>query len=528
MEIIKELTFHNEGREKLIIGIDKVANAVKVTLGAKGRNVILDRNPYPHITKDGVTVAKEINLEDAIESMGARLIKQVASKTAEDNGDGTTTSTVLAQQIAKKGLKAIETHPPMEVKKGMELAVKEVSTFLKENSTPIDIDKNTLYKVALISANGDESIAELVSLVMNKIKLDGIYDLEESGLQETIVDMIEGTKILSSFLSPHFINDENKSRVVLEDAYVFMMDGVLNNINDLSPVFTQYNALGTTKPLVFMANDVNGEALSTLIINKVKGKISTVAIRVPGLTDEKIETLKDIQSVVGGTIINQASGIMLKDFTKEMFGKIDRIVVEREFTIITNRKKDGIKKRASEIKSQIESVKEDVFLREKLKARLARLNGAVAVIKVGGTTEVEMKERKDRVEDALGAVASAMKEGIVPGGGIALFRSFLHLKNTTVKSKSQSVGYSIILDSLSEPLIQILKNGDKDYESIIQKLNKKDFAYGYDVQKEEIVDMIEVGIIDPVKVVRNALENASSIASMLLTTECVISNKRQN
>ena len=340
MEIIKELTFHNEGREKLIIGIDKVANAVKVTLGAKGRNVILDRNPYPHITKDGVTVAKEINLEDAIESMGARLIKQVASKTAEDNGDGTTTSTVLAQQIAKKGLKAIETHPPMEVKKGMELAVKDVSTFLKENSTPIDIDKNTLYKVALISANGDESIAELVSLVMNKIKLDGIY-----GLQETIVDMIEGTKILSSFLSPHFINDENKSRVVLEDAYVFMMDGVLNNINDLSPVFTQYNALGTTKPLVFMANDVNGEALSTLIINKVKGKISTVAIRVPGLTDEKIETLKDIQSVVGGTIINQASGIMLKDFTKEMFGKIDRIVVEREFTIITNRKKDGIKKR---------------------------------------------------------------------------------------------------------------------------------------------------------------------------------------
>lgn len=525
MEVKKTLTFNEEGREKLFEGINQVANAVKVTLGAKGKNVIIDRFPTPHVTKDGVTVAQEVNVDGEIESMGARLIKQVANKTVEDNGDGTSTSCVLAQEIVKRGLEAIKENAPINVKKGMEQALSDVTTYLKDKATPIKDDKVTLKKVALISANGDESIAEIVSSVMSKIKLDGLAAVEESGQQETTVDMIEGTKILSGFASPHFINDEAKNRVVLEDVLVFMIDGELQNHKDLEPIYMQYAELKTASPLLIFAKDLKGEAFSSLVINKVKGNISVAAVRVPGMDDEKHELLKDINSVVGGTIINQSSGIMLKDFKHDMFGKADKVIIDREYTIIIKKDKKGIEKRVKDVKSQIEAAKDDAYIREKLKSRLARLNGAVAVIRVGGKTEVEMKERKDRFDDALGAVSSAMKEGVIAGGGIALLRAYLNLRDTRVKTE-QLDGFKVVLESLKKPFEQILTNGDVNHEEVLNALRGKDFNYGYDILNEEIVDMVEKGIIDPVKVVRNALENATSIASMLLTTECVISNKQ--
>ena len=540
MEQKKEITFSKEGREKLQLGIDKVANAVKVTLGGKGRNVIIDRYPFPHVTKDGVTVANEINLEDPIENMGARLIKQVASKTANDSGDGTTSRTVLAQEILTRGLESINHGAnPIEVQKGMNKAVEKVVAFLKENAMIVDDDISKLRQVAKISANGDDEVADLVSEVMSRIKLDGDVKVEFSNADATRVEIVDGTKILSGLLSPHFINNPSKRRAEHKDCLVLLYDGHMSTMKDITPMieayYNEYPEGSSNQPtVVIISSLIDGEALSSLIYNKINGGFQSLVIGVNGAQNDKLETLQDIKAVVGGEVLSQTSGISMKEFTFDMFGKASMVVSNQDFTTIANDgSEESIAVRAEVIRGQIETEKENTLRTGLLKGRLARLNGGVAVIYVGGKTQAEMLERKDRIDDAVGATMAAMTEGVVPGGGVALFRAIKSLEDVDTSNPQEAIGAAIIKSSLSAPLFQILRNGgyvdgdsSKSLTSIVSEIQSSDFNYGFDIVSEKIVDMIEQGIIDPVKVVRNSIENSSSIAGLLLTTEVVISNKQ--
>jgi chaperonin GroEL len=519
----QNVSFSDEARKQLQKGVDTLADAAKVTLGAKGRNVIIDTKPIPHVTKDGVTVVNSINLKDPIQSIGARLIQQIASKTADDSGDGTTTSTVLAQQIISKGLDAIgKGANPIDVYKGINLAVNEVVDYLRSKAILIDDDYNFLKQVANISANGDEEIAELVADVMSKVKVDGLVTVEASGSSTTRTDILEGTKILAGVADLQFITNPHKMRAEIEDSLVVLVDGDLSTTKEIYPILEAYESLNTNKPIVFFSSNMNGELLYSLIMNKRKGELSSLAVNMPGLKDEKSELLNDIQAITGGVVVKKELG-ELKNFTADMFGHADKVISDMHSTIITGEGL-GRKDRADIIKGQIELYKDDLPRKLYFNGRLARLNGGVAVIYVGGTTETEMIERKDRVDDAVGATTAAMREGIVPGGGIALLRAKDAVKHLYTGNKDIKLGIEIIYNILDSPFRQILSNAGTNPDKVLSKITYTDFSYGYDVREEKTVDMIQSGIIDPFKVVRNSIENSSSVAGLFLTTECVISD----
>lgn len=536
----KEITFSKEGRRKLQQGIDTVANAVKVTLGARGRNVIIDReNGVPHVTKDGVTVALSIKLEDKIEDMGARLIKQVAGKTASDSGDGTTSSTVLAQKILQKGLEKIDVGAnPIEILKGMNKAVDKVVAFIKKNSIDISDDKEKLKQVAKISANGDEEIAELVSTVMSKVKTDGSVSVNFSNAEETKVEMMDGAKIASGFISPYFINNTAKRKAEYNNMIVFLHDGHLGTIKDFSKMLEVYYAKYPEDTIdapavLIVCTSIDGEALTSLINNKVQGGFISVVVSLSGAQSDKTDVLNDIQSVVGGRIISPSTGLSISSFDYSMFGNAKLVTATSDYTtIMPTDDFNEIEKRSEIIKSQILEEKENVAREAILKGRLARLNGGVATIFVGGKTQAEMQERKDRIDDAVGATTAAMLEGVVPGGGVTLFRAIDELNDVDISNPQENIGVSIIKESLSSTLTQILvnggyseKDGSKSIDSIVSRLKQEPFNVGFNIATEEFVDMIESGIIDPAKVVRNSIENSNSIAGLLLTTEVVINNK---
>jgi len=537
MEQKKVITYSNEGRQHLKNGIDKVANSVKVTLGAKGRNVILDRTPFPHLTKDGVTVAAEINLEHPIENMGAKLLKQVAMQTAKDSGDGTTTSIVLAQEIATRGLNAIEEgFNPIEVKKGMEMAVSDIISKLKPKSISISSDYDILKKVAVISANGDEEVGDIVADVMSKIKLDGEVTVDFSQIDKTYSTITEGTKVLAGYINQYYITNHSSMTAEYSDCLVFLYEGTLTTIPDIEPLFKAYqevgvNDAGVKVPLIIIASGLDGEALSAFTINKAKGILPNIALRLHGIPFDKTQTLQDLQSVVGGTVISQTTGLMMKDFNSSMFGHTKKIVTNENTTLLmSSAKGDTINERIEQLKEQLSLIDNDELKKSDLKARIARLSGGIGVIYVGGKTEAEVFERKDRIDDAIGATKAAMMEGVIAGGGVALLRA-VKMVNVKGVNKDQIKGIEIIVDSLSSPIYQILKNGG--YESlrankVIKSLLERDFNIGFDIKNELEVDMVANGIIDPFKVVRNCIENATSIAGLILTTECVINNKGDN
>jgi len=519
----QKVSFSKDARRELQKGIDTLADAAKVTLGAKGRNVIIDRQPFPHVTKDGVTVVNSINLSEPIQDMGARLIKQVASKTADDSGDGTTSSTVLAQQIISKGLDSIEEGAnPIDVNRGILLAVKEVVEFLKSKAIPINDDYEFLNQVAKISANGDEEISKLVADVMSKVKLDGLVTVETSGSPTTRVDVVEGTKVLSGMSDLRFTTNFGKMRAELNDAYVLLVDGEIQFMKDLHPALEAYASFNTEKPFVVFSTGMTGEALLTLVGNNIKGNLKSLVVNLPGLKEEKSELLADIQSIIGGKVIKKDLG-ELKNFTPDMFGIADSIISSLNDTIITGEGK-GKEDRAKVIKDQIKLYENDDLRKKYFQGRLARLTGGVASIYVGGLTETEMMERKDRIDDAIGATTAAMMEGIVPGGGVSLLRAKEFVAKLKSENKDMQLGIDIIHDSLDAPIKQILSNAGFEPEKVINKLLDTDFNYGFDVRDNKTVDMIKHGIIDPFKVVRNSIENSSSIAGLFLTTDCVIHN----
>lgn len=534
MEQTKVITYSKEGREHLKNGIDKVANSVKVTLGAKGRNVIIDREPFPHVTKDGVTVAAEINLEHPIENMGAKLIKQVAMQTAKDSGDGTTSSTVLAQEFITRGLDSInEGFNAIEVKKGMDMAVNEVVTKLRTKAKDISAEFNILKQVAVISANGDEEVGNIVADVMSKIKLDGDVTVELADTDKTYSVITEGTKLVGGYINQYYVTNHATMTAEYTNALVFLYDGALTTIPDVEPIFKAYQELvvnngGEKIPLVIIASNIDGEALSSFTINKAKGILPCVTLRLHGTPFDKTQTLNDLQSVVGGSIINQTTGLMMKDFTKEMFGQTRKIVVNDKNSIIMSSSfGDTMNERIEQLKNQIKAADNDEIKKIELRGRIARLIGGIAVIYVGGKTEAEVFEKKDRIDDAIGATKAAMAEGVIAGGGVALLRASKMIESLG-KNKDQQRGIEIIRESLDAPIYQILENGGYEMEAaddIILPLLKKDFNIGFDIKNEVEVDMVKQGIIDPFKVVRNCIENANSIAGLILTTECVINNK---
>lgn len=529
-----DITFNKEGREKLKKGIDKVANAVKVTLGGAGRNVVIDGFPFPHVTKDGVTVAESIELEDSIEDMGARLIKQVARKTANDSGDGTSSTCVLAQGIIKNGLEAVKNGAnPIEIKKGIDKAVNEIIKVLQTKSQDISANYEILKQVATISANGDDEIGHIVADVVSKVKLEGQVTVEDSLTGQTYTDIVEGTKVMSGYINPYHITNQDKMRAEYKDAVVFLYDGDLTTHIQIKPIMEAYDKLQTNAPMVIFASGLDGEARSFFTINKVKGQLQSLPIRLNGTPFDKGEVLKDIQSVTGGSIIQEKTGLMLKDFTPEMFGKLDMIISDEEKTIIT-RADNKIQERVEQLKEQLKEFDDNLIKQALLKGRIARLTGGVAVIYIGGKTDAEIREKKDRVDDAVGATMAAIEEGVIAGGGVALFRAKSLVPKIDLSNKDQKIGWNIVFKSLDAPIKQILTNGgyyDKKVlgifntgkqREVLNAISNNPFNFGFDIKKEVLCDMVEKGIIDPFKVVRNSLENSASIAGLILTTESVI------
>lgn len=526
----QEILYNEEARNKIRDGVNKVANAVKVTLGAKGRNVIIDMSDefYPHVTKDGVTVANSIYLTDAAENIGAKLIRQAASKTADDSGDGTSTTSLLTQEILLQGMESVSTHNPIELKKGMDLAVDEVIRYLKEKSIQVDSIER-LTQVSTISANGDKELGSLVAEVTHKVGLDGLITVETSRGEETRYELEVGSKVLSGFTSPVYINNQKTGQAIYNDALVFLYEGILSTTEDLKPIFRELDIYTKQsnkplQPLVIFCGGINGAAHQSIQFNRVNNGLEISTVAVSSMTrEELLDILNDIQSVVGGKVVASSIGIALKDFKHEMFGKAEKTAIDSKQSILIGENK-RLEERIVELRSLIELHKDDIIKRERLKARIARLNGGLATIYVGGTTEAEMRERKDRVDDAVGSTLAALKEGIVAGGGVALFRASRQLIGLKGKNADQQKGIEIICLSIHAPIEQILRNGGVDLK-VLKDIAKKDFNIGYDVKNEEIVDMIESGIIDPLKVVRCALENSVSIAGLFLTTECIIYKK---
>ena len=522
----KEIQFDIEARDSLKNGVDKLANAVKVTLGPKGRNVIIDKKfGAPHVTKDGVTVAKEIELKDAVENMGAQMVKEVASKTADDAGDGTTTATILAQSIVTTGLKNVAAGAnPMDLKRGIDKAVQAVVAELKKISKEVGTDNEKIRQVATISANNDEAIGALIAQAMEKVKTEGVITVEEAKGTETTVDVVEGMQFDRGYLSPYFVTNTEKMVVEMEQPYVLIYDKKISNMKDLLPVLEPVAQSG--KPLLIIAEDVDGEALATLVVNKIRGGLKVATVKAPGFGDRRKAMLEDIAILTGGTVVSEERGFKLENATLDMLGTAEKISIDKDNTTVVNGagEKSAIEGRVNQIKAQIESTTSD-YDKEKLQERLAKLAGGVAVLYVGAATEVEMKEKKDRVDDALAATRAAVEEGIVPGGGVAFIRAEKALEGLTGANDDETTGIAIVRRAIEEPLRQIIINAGGEGAVVVQKVREGKDDFGYNARTEEYTNMYAAGVIDPTKVTRVALENAASIAALLLTTECVITDE---
>jgi len=519
----KEVRFSVDARDRMLRGVDILNNAVKVTLGPKGRNVVLDKSfGAPRITKDGVTVAKEIELEDKFENMGAQMVREVASKTSDIAGDGTTTATVLAAAIVKEGSKAVAAGMnPMDLKRGIDIAVETVVEELKKNSKKVT-SNDEIAQVGTISANGDHEIGRFLAEAMKKVGNEGVITVEEAKSLETELDVVEGMQFDRGYISPYFITNADKMRVEMDDPYILINEKKLSGLNELLPLLEA--VVQTGKPLLIVAEDVEGEALATLVVNKLRGGLKVAAVKAPGFGDRRKAMLQDIAVLTGGQAISEDLGIKLENVTLAMLGKAKKVMIDKENTTIVNGagKKSDIEGRISQIKAQIEETTSD-YDREKLQERLAKLAGGVAVIRVGGATEVEVKERKDRVDDAMHATRAAVEEGILPGGGVALLRAVDALKKVRTGNEDQKHGIEIVRKALSAPARQIAVNAGEDGSVIVGKiLENSSYTYGFDAQGGEYVDMVKKGIIDPTKVVRQALQGASSVAGLLITTEAMV------
>jgi chaperonin GroEL len=525
----KEITFNTHAREKLKAGVDALANAVKVTLGPKGRNVVIDKKfGAPHITKDGVSVAKEIELKDPIENMGAQMLKEVASKTADIAGDGTTTATVLAQAIVTAGLKNVASGAnPMDLKRGIDKAVEAVVADLKKISRTVGSDNAKIKQVGSISANNDEAIGTLIADAMAKVGTEGVITVEEAKGTETEVKTVEGMQFDRGYLSPYFVTNAENMEADLENAFILIYDKKVSTMKELLPVLEKTAQTG--RPLLIIAEDVDGEALATLVVNKIRGALKVAAVKAPGFGDRRKAMLQDIAILTGGQVISEETGLKLENATLEDLGRAEKITVDKDNTTIVNGtgSKDAIQARIGEIKAQIDKTTSD-YDREKLQERLAKLAGGVAVLYIGAATEVEMKEKKDRVDDALHATRAAVEEGIVPGGGVALIRASKALENMKGANDDEQTGIAIIVRAIEEPLRQIVANAGGEGAVVVDKVRSGKDDFGYNARTESYENLIEAGVIDPTKVVRVALENAASIAGMLLTTECVISDIKED
>ncbi len=524
----KNIQFDIDARDRLKRGVDHLANAVKVTLGPKGRNVIIDKKfGAPSVTKDGVTVAKEIELKDAVENMGAQMLKEVASKTADIAGDGTTTATVLAQAIVTSGLKNVAAGAnPMDLKRGIDKAVSAVVEELKKMSKAVGDDNAKIKQVASISANNDDTIGSLIAEAMAKVKKEGVITVEEAKGTDTTVEVVEGMQFDRGYLSPYFVTNADKMEAELESAYILIYDKKISTMKELLPILEK--SVQTGKPLLIIAEDVDGEALATLVVNKIRGALKVAAVKAPGFGDRRKAMLEDIAILTGGTVISEERGFKLENADLTFLGKAEKISIDKDNTTIVNGagKKADITARVNQIKAQIETTTSD-YDKEKLQERLAKLAGGVAVLYVGAATEVEMKEKKDRVDDALHATRAAVEEGIVPGGGVAYIRAQKALEKLEGANADETTGVGIVRRAIEEPLRQIVANAGLEGSIIVQKVREGKADYGFNARTEEYENLLAAGVIDPTKVTRVALENAASIASMLLTTECVITEEKE-
>lgn len=522
----KQLFFNTNARNKMKAGVDALANAVKVTLGPKGRNVVIEKKfGAPAVTKDGVSVAKEIELEDAIENMGAQMVKEVASKTADVAGDGTTTATVLAQSIISEGLKNVAAGAnPMDLKRGIDKAVATVVENLKAQSTKVGNDNKKIEQVATISANSDNTIGKLIAEAMAKVGNEGVITVEEAKGTDTTVEVVEGMQFDRGYLSPYFVTNTEKMNAELDNPYILIYEKKISTMKDILPLLEA--TVQTGRPLLIIAEDVDGEALATLVVNKLRGSLKIAAVKAPGFGDRRKEMLQDIAVLTGGTVISEEQGYKLENATIQYLGQAESVTLDKDNTTIVGGKgaKENIDGRVNQIKAQIETTTSD-YDREKLQERLAKLSGGVAVLYVGASTEVEMKEKKDRVDDALHATRAAVEEGIVPGGGIAFIRAIDSLAKLEGENADENTGIQIIRRSLEAPLRTIVENAGIEGSVVVQKVKEGKGDFGFNARTEVYENMMAAGVIDPTKVGRVALENAASIASMLLTTECVIADK---
>jgi len=525
----KEIKFDMEARDLLKVGVDALANAVKVTLGPKGRNVVIDKKfGAPSITKDGVSVAKEVELEDAYANMGAQMVKEVASKTGDDAGDGTTTATVLAQSIINVGLKNVTAGAnPMELKRGIDIAVAKVVESIKSQAQEIGDDNERIEQVAKISANNDSEIGRLIAEAMKRAGREGVITVEEAKGIETTVEVVEGMQFDRGYISPYFATNTEKMEAELENPYILIYDKKISAMKDMLPVLEQTAQSG--RPLLIIAEDVDGEALATLVVNRLRGSLKVAAVKAPGFGDRRKEMLQDLAVLTGGTVISEETGLKLESATLEMLGTAEKVTINKENTTVVNGNgaKDAIEARVAQIKGQIASTTSD-YDREKLQERLAKMAGGVAVPYIGAASEMEMKEKKDRVDDALSATRAAVEEGIVPGGGVAYIRAIDSLENLKGENDDQTTGIEIIKRAIEEPLRQIVFNAGKEGAVVVQKVREGKGDFGYNARVDEYENFNKTGVIDPAKVTRVALENAASIAGMFLTTECVLSEIKED
>ncbi len=525
----KEIKFNIEARNLMKTGVDTLANAVKITLGPKGRNVVIDKKyGAPQITKDGVTVAKEVELEDRFENMGAQMVKEVASKTADQAGDGTTTATVLAQSIINVGLKNVTAGAnPMDLKRGIDKAVAVVIASLKKQSQSVGDDITKIEQVATISANNDTEIGKLIAEAMTKVKKEGVITVEEAKGTDTEVKVVEGMQFDRGYISPYFMTNPEKMEAVLENPLILITDKKISSMKDLMPILEPVAQNG--KALLIIAEDVDGEALATLVVNRLRGTLKIAAVKAPGFGDRRKEMLEDIAILTGGTVISEEKGLKLDAATLEMLGKAEKISIDKENTTIVNGagEKDTIAKRVGQIRKQIETTTSD-YDREKLQERLAKLAGGVAVLYVGAASEMEMKEKKDRVDDALSATRAAVEEGIVPGGGVAYIRAIEDLKTLKGDNEDENTGIQIVARAIEEPLRMIVENSGVEGSIVVQKVKEGKGDFGYNARTDKYEHLHKAGVIDPTKVARIALENAASVAGMFLTTECVLVDKKED
>ncbi len=525
----KEILFNIDARDQLKKGVDALANAVKVTLGPKGRNVIIEKKfGAPHITKDGVTVAKEIELADAYQNTGAQLVKEVASKTGDDAGDGTTTATVLAQSIVSEGLKNVTAGAsPMDIKRGIDKAVAKVVESIKNQAEKVGDNYDKIEQVATVSANNDPVIGKLIADAMRKVSKDGVITIEEAKGTDTTIGVVEGMQFDRGYLSAYFVTNTEKMECEMEKPYILIYDKKISNLKDFLPILEP--AVQSGRPLLVIAEDVDSEALTTLVVNRLRSQLKICAVKAPGFGDRRKEMLEDIAILTGGVVISEEKGLKLEQATIEMLGTADKVTVSKDNTTIVNGagSKENIKERCNQIKSQIAATKSD-YDREKLQERLAKLSGGVAVLYVGAASEVEMKEKKDRVDDALRATRAAIEEGIIPGGGVAYIRAIDSLENVQGDNADELTGVEIIKRAIEEPLRQIVANAGKEGAVVVQKVREGKGDYGYNARMDVYENLYAAGVVDPAKVARVALENAASIAGMFLTTECVIVEKKED